>query len=69
MIITVNTDKLRGKMAEQHYTIKAMSEVLGIHEVSMSKKLKTGKFTVPEASEISRTLHLTREEIADIFFE
>lgn len=55
-------------MAESGYTIRSFAAELGLHEVTLSEKLKTGKFSVPEANEISKLLKFSKSDVANIFF-
>ena len=62
----VNTDKLRGLMAEKRITGEQMADKIGIARKTFYNKMQTGKFGLDEAEVIIQTLHI--ENPADIFF-
>ena len=62
----VNTDKIRGLMAEQKKTGKDMAKALGITPTTFSAKMKTGVFNSDEMQKIVDVLSI--EDPAPIFF-
>lgn len=66
-----NINKLKGKMAENSYTLKRLSEELGITENTLRRKMndESSEFTVGESDILRKKLKLTTEEFLNIFFE
>lgn len=67
----MNILKIRGLMAEQMITQRAMAEMLGISLSSFHRKLKSGgnRFTLEELVKMKEPLHLSDEEASEIFFD
>jgi DNA-binding Xre family transcriptional regulator len=64
----VNTNKLRGMMAEKGTTAGKLAKSIGINQSTFSAKMSSGKFTIEEADNIVKVLGLTCEEATSIFF-
>lgn len=66
-----NINKLKGKMAENNYTMKKLSEEMGITENTLRKKMNddNSEFTISESDLLRKKLNLTTEEFLNIFFE
>lgn len=66
-----NINKLKGKMAENGYTLKRLTEELGISENTLRRKMndENSEFTVGESDAIRKMLNLTIEEFFNIFYE
>ena len=62
----VNTDKLRGIMAEKRVTGEQMAERIGITPKTFYGKMQTGKFGLDEAEVMIDTLEI--DNPIDIFF-
>lgn len=64
-----NRDKLRGKMAENRITSEKMASVLGINPATLYRKtVGESEFTRSEIQQISSLLHLSMEDVQNIFF-
>lgn len=61
----VNTNRLRGFLAERGVTQKELAKELGISENTLCKRLQTGVFKTDEIDQIRKILHI--ENISDIF--
>ena len=64
----VNTNKLKGIIAEKGTTAGELAVKIGIHQSTFSSKIKSGKFTIEEADSIVKVLGLTCTEATKIFF-
>lgn len=66
-----NINKLKGKMAENNYTMKRLSEEMGITENTLRRKMNddSSEFTISESDTLRKKLNLTTEEFLNIFFE
>lgn len=65
----VNTDLLRGKIAERRTCISEISEKMGLNKATFYRRMADGEsFTIGEAKQISEILQLTSEEAIAIFF-
>ena len=64
----VQTNLIRGKMAEHGYTIKDMAAATNCHEVTFSRKLKAGSFSIQEVQLMAKKLDLGEDDINRIFF-
>lgn len=64
----MDTQKLKGKMAEKNVTQKELAHTLNVTENTFSSKL-SGKrdFSLSEVRKISQRLSLTKDEIVTIF--
>ncbi len=62
----VNTDKIRGLMAEQKKTGRFMARALGISANTFSAKMKAGRFNSDEMQKIVDVLSI--EDPVPIFF-
>lgn len=67
----MNISRIRGLMAEQMISQRAMAEMLEISLSSFHRKLKSGghRFTLEELMKIKDILGLSDREAADIFFD
>lgn len=64
-----NTNKLKGKIAENGYTIKSLASDVGLCETSLRRKLnKKSEVTIGESLKIKDKLNLSSEDYLDIFF-
>ena len=66
-----NINKLKGKIAENNYTMKKLSEELGITENTLRRKMneESSEFTISESDSLRKMLNLTIEEFLNIFYE
>jgi len=64
----INTQKLKGKIAEKSFTQKDLSRVLGMSPRTFYSKMKSGDFGVDDVTKLGAALALSREELLDIFF-
>lgn len=66
----VNTNKLKGKMTEYGLGVEAVAKKLHMSNSAFYRKLqgKCKGFSVQDASELAKILHLTADEIQAIFF-
>lgn len=64
----MDTQKLKGKMAERNVTQKDLAHILNVTENTFSYKL-SGKsdFSLSEVRKISQRLSLTKDEMVTIF--
>lgn len=62
----VNTNKIRGLMAEHGINQAQIARKLGVSQSTVLRKLKTGKFGIDEAEILIRELHI--EDPCAIFF-
>lgn len=67
----MNIPKLRGLMAEQLITQRAMAEMLDISLSTFHRKLKSGggNFTLEELEKMKTALNLSDREAAQLFFD
>ena len=64
-----NYDKLRGRMAEKGYTMRKLSEKMGIHPNTFARKMyNENYFSVNEVMEMCKYLDIRPFDIATIFF-
>ena len=68
--MVANIDKLKGKIVENRYSFKKLSEEIGICEMSLRRKInnKESEFTITESWKVKELLHLTNNEYLNIFF-
>ena len=59
---------LRSKVVLNKMTLKTLSSAIGITESTMQRKLKDGSFNRVEISKIAEVLHLSGNDIIEIFF-
>lgn len=65
----MNSDKLRGRIAELYGTQGAFAEALGVHQQTVSQKLKNKReLTRAEIERWCELLKIEREEIPSYFF-
>lgn len=64
----LNVNKLKAKMIEKGYSIKDFTKKININETTFRRKMKNNSFYVSEVEEIIRELHLSENEILNIFF-
>lgn len=62
----INTDKLRGAMAEKHISYQSMAKTLQISPKTFGVKMKSGVFRTDEAEKIIEVLEIS--EPCSIFF-
>ena len=66
----MNINRLRGKIAENGYSIPDFSQKIGIKKATFYRKLKRQtEFTRSEIESISIVLNLSAEQIKEIFFD
>ena len=65
---TVNTNKLRGKMAENGITIGRLAELIGVTSNTVSAWLKSGNIKSKHMADIAAVLNLSPEDTIAIFF-
>ena len=61
----LRVDLIRGKMAQLGITQKEVAEFIGVSEVTMSERMKTGKFWTTELANLAQLLEV---ENIDYFF-
>jgi AraC-like DNA-binding protein len=68
--MVANIDKLKGKITENRYTMKKLSEEFGMTETTLRRKINDEKseFSVNESWKLKKLLNLTLEEYLIIFF-
>ena len=54
----IRTDLVRGKMAQMGFSQKEVAEFLGISEVTMTERMKTGKFWTTELKNLAQLLEV-----------
>jgi transcriptional regulator with XRE-family HTH domain len=66
----VNTNKLKGKIAEKGITLEKLAFLIGIDKSTMSRKMKNGGegFSIKQANDIVNALGMSNAEATDIFF-
>lgn len=64
----VNTDKLRGKIYERGFTVTKVASMIGMSRRTIGDKMSNGRFGTVDVEKIARVLHLSRDEIFEIFF-
>lgn len=64
----MNINKLRGKIAENGWTIADLAARIGVDKATLYRKIKEKSFSVKEATLIGRELELTADEMMSIFF-
>ena len=64
----INVDKLRGKMVEKRYSVDQMASDLKITKSTVYRKLKSGDFTIREATIITGVMSMSADEAMSIFF-
>lgn len=62
----VNTDKLRGLIAEKNLSQKAVAQELGISKKTMTNKMQNGRFSNDEMDKLIKLLEI-KDPVA-IFF-
>lgn len=65
----VNVNKLKGRIVENGTTIEEMAKSMGVVPSTIYRKLQANgeSFTIKEADEIVRFLHLNAEDATAIF--
>lgn len=66
--MAINTNALRGKIAEHNLTQKDVADELGITPKTFYNKMKRGKFDSDEMLQLSVILNLNKSDAANIFF-
>lgn len=64
----INTNKLKGKLAENEITQTRMAELIGITPKTFYEKMSKGVFGSDEINVMRKKLHLSAEESISIFF-
>lgn len=66
----INVSKFKGKVVENGLTLREVAKAIDIDNSTLSRKLgKNGDdFTIKQADELVKLLHLTAEEAMSIFF-
>lgn len=65
----VNTDKLKGKMRENRYTIKTLAKAINLSNTGLFNKIHGKKeFLCSELQSIKKVLNLTEDDFESIFF-
>lgn len=67
--MVANKNKLRGKMAENEFTVSKLAKGLGKSEATVRLKINSDKyeFTLSESIKIKELLNLTDAEYLEIF--
>lgn len=67
----VNLDKLKGKIREKRFTIYSLAVAIGINPATLYRRFEADgeTFTIGEVTAIARELHLSYDELNEIFFE
>lgn len=66
----MNSDLLRGKLAEKRITQDQISKMIGISPQSFSRKIRgVREFSISEAEKISETLGIEDQERVKIFLK
>ena len=64
-----NVNKLKGKITENGYTLKALSAEMGICETSLRRKINDkSEFSIAESLAVKDRLNLSNDDYLDIFF-
>ena len=68
--MVANINKLKGKIAENGYTMRALSKEIGMSETTLRRKInfKNQDFTIGESKKVKEKLKLTIDEYLCIFF-
>ena len=64
----MNVHKLNGKIVENAMTKEGLASAMGVDRSTFFRRLKNGKLLLSDVFKIADALHLTREEIDEIFF-
>jgi transcriptional regulator with XRE-family HTH domain len=68
-MVVYNYDRLRGRMAEKGFTIKALAKKIGIHSNTLARKLYCESYlNTDEIRNIASALDITANELNDFFF-
>ena len=69
-MIPINTNKLKGKIAENGLTITELAEIMGIDKSTLYRKISNNGETmlVKDAQAIAKALSLTKDDAVSIFF-
>ena len=67
----VNVNKLQEALRARSVSIEAAAEALGIDRATFYRRLSRNgaKFTVEEVAKLSAMLHLSANDMQDIFFD
>jgi len=68
--MVANINKLKGKIAENGYTMKSLSKEIGMSETTLRRKInfENQDFTIGESQKVREKLNLNVEEYLYIFF-
>lgn len=64
----LKTNKLKAKIIERETSIEELSRKMNIDKSTFHRKMKNNSFFVNEVDTIAKELHLTADEMAEIFF-
>ena len=69
--MVANINKLKGKITENEYTFKTLSEELGMCETTLRRKIndKNAEFTISEGWKLKNKLKMSIEEYLNIFYD
>ena len=66
----VNTNKLKGRMAEKGLTLDKLAFEVGLSSCTLGKKIRNlAHTTLEEAGALSAILDIPKNEIVDYFFQ
>lgn len=65
-----NINKLKGKITEGEYTMKSLSQAIGMSDATIRRKISSqdNEFSVGESWKIKQLLNLSMDDYLDIFF-
>lgn len=68
--MVANINKLKGKITENRYTVKSLSEKMGMCETTLRKKIndENSEFYVSESWKLKEILNLSTKEYLNIFY-
>lgn len=64
----LKANKLKAKIIENETSIEDLSKKMMIDKSTFHRKMRNNSFFVSEVETIAKELHLSAEEISDIFF-
>ena len=64
----MNWNLLKGAVVSRGMNMQDLAEQTGIDNVSLWRRYKAGKVTVLDVKKIKDALHLTNDEVLNIFF-
>lgn len=66
-MLTVNIDKLNGKIVEKHTTKDAIADACGVNRSTFYRRLKNNALLLSDVQTICKVLKLTSTDALDIF--